>query len=646
MTPEDHLLNYARTSDEQAFTKVVDAFASLVYGTALRRTRNASLSEEITQNVFVILARKAERLGKVASLGGWLHRTTLLESNNALRSEGARKRRLEAMKNEEAPPTGPQSEILPDVIDEALNRLSAPDRQVVLLRFFEGREFEEIGSRLGKSAAAVQKQIRRALAKLHQSLTSRGATLSLSGLGLALSTELTRSAPLVSTTTISTNVLTAAATAEASSPIMATMLSVKPTTATLALIALCAIPLVTQQVAISKAEHELDTLTAAPGSRSHGVSSNHRPRTSSPTHPAREFLAAVGSPLDGATLFHELQNAHASDDMAAAVRLCLPLTAMSEEELQSLLNELETTPGPEGYRNIFFRTLAQYSEEYEKNPGPLLTRQLANGMIPLNLMRDLTEWAARDPKAALAWFQTTRKDGTLLGTGVHTSPELHLGKALAEELAKTDPTAAFALADEIEPEFRNDILASVVRSLLSSPEGETDPRELLGRLEDPHPKVIQAAAEALAESGRRDQIRELLETVTLDPNSEATALALAAAKNRHQEDVPDRMDWLLQTASEEARDKSVSRAVSRLYRQEPAATTSWIDTLPEGGVRDSALAAEAVAMMQDAKFARAYERAGLIKSLQERWMTRQAIKENWKGQDPEGARKAKEDPKP
>ena len=82
MYSKKHLLAYAHSRDEDAFAKVVEAYSDLVYGTAFRKTRNAQLAEEITQSVFIPLARKASQLAKRPSLGGWLHRTAVLVAQN------------------------------------------------------------------------------------------------------------------------------------------------------------------------------------------------------------------------------------------------------------------------------------------------------------------------------------------------------------------------------------------------------------------------------------------------------------------------------------------------------------------------------------------------------------------------------------
>jgi DNA-directed RNA polymerase specialized sigma24 family protein len=58
---DDHklLADFARNESEPAFAALVERYVSLVYSTAFRFTGNSHHSEEITQAVFVILARKA-----------------------------------------------------------------------------------------------------------------------------------------------------------------------------------------------------------------------------------------------------------------------------------------------------------------------------------------------------------------------------------------------------------------------------------------------------------------------------------------------------------------------------------------------------------------------------------------------------------
>jgi len=53
------LLGFVRRADQEAFAAVLRRHFDLVYSTALRKVEDTGAAEEIAQNVFAALARKA-----------------------------------------------------------------------------------------------------------------------------------------------------------------------------------------------------------------------------------------------------------------------------------------------------------------------------------------------------------------------------------------------------------------------------------------------------------------------------------------------------------------------------------------------------------------------------------------------------------
>src|SRR5437773_2138640 len=95
MGDQDHelLARYARDGSEPAFTELVARHVNLVYGTARRLAGNPAHAEEITQAVFIILARKARSLRRDIILSTWLYQTTRFTAANFIKGERRRQRR-------------------------------------------------------------------------------------------------------------------------------------------------------------------------------------------------------------------------------------------------------------------------------------------------------------------------------------------------------------------------------------------------------------------------------------------------------------------------------------------------------------------------------------------------------------------------
>ena len=119
----DLVREYAARNSEPAFETLVRRHVSLVYSVALRQAGNPAQAEEITQAVFLILARKAARLRPDTVLPGWLHETARFASASFLRGEHRRQRREQeayVQSKLQESSADPAWEQLPPLLDEAI----------------------------------------------------------------------------------------------------------------------------------------------------------------------------------------------------------------------------------------------------------------------------------------------------------------------------------------------------------------------------------------------------------------------------------------------------------------------------------------------------------------------------------------------
>jgi RNA polymerase sigma factor (sigma-70 family) len=180
------LLNlYVSRRSGAAFGELVRRHTPLVYGLALRKTRDAGMAEDVAQTVFCLLARKAASL-RSRPLSGWLFAATRYAAANALRATVRRKRHERAAaRPEEVAGRHSSKPELSYLLDDALARLSRADREVVLLRYFDGLEAGALAGALGLTEQAARRRLARAIQRLRRCFAAAGVSLSAAGISAA-----------------------------------------------------------------------------------------------------------------------------------------------------------------------------------------------------------------------------------------------------------------------------------------------------------------------------------------------------------------------------------------------------------------------------------------------------------------------------
>ncbi len=256
------LREFAQLQSDAAFRELTRRHVNLVFGTACRATNDHPAAEEITQNVFIALARKAAWLQREASLAAWLHRAALLEARQWWRAETRRRTREQtATELETTMKTTARTEAaMSAVLDEALLELREGERQAVLLRYFEGRNHREIGAALGIGEDAARKRVDKAMDQLLASFRQRGFAVGSAALLVTFLSGATQAAP--------TNLAAAASAAALASgsgatlPWLAKLLGLSRAKLAALCLATFLLPVVWQQARLVSARSEQDRMIA------------------------------------------------------------------------------------------------------------------------------------------------------------------------------------------------------------------------------------------------------------------------------------------------------------------------------------------------------------------------------------------------
>ena len=146
-----------------AFRELFDRYKNPIYGFVRRRVDDPSRAEEITQDVFLALVQQQKNYEVRASFRTFLYRIAL----NRVVSE--------RRKIAEAPALDPEVAAGGDIgagqqVREALARLEPEQREIVMLREYQGLSYQEIAQVLNVPVGTVRSRLFRAKLALRELL--------------------------------------------------------------------------------------------------------------------------------------------------------------------------------------------------------------------------------------------------------------------------------------------------------------------------------------------------------------------------------------------------------------------------------------------------------------------------------------------
>lgn len=488
-TDATDLQEYIADGSEPAFRRIVERHMAMVHGVASRSTRDHFLAQEITQSVFGLLARKA-RVVPGGHLSGWLHRTATGECRNAFRKEARRNRlhqRYVETMNEHASPAEQWNRIAPH-LDQAVGSLSATDRELVLLHYFEERSFPEIAAATGRSAEACKKRTQRALERLGGHLQRQGVTAAAGALAPALSygalPPVNLSAALISSTAINT-VATTTGGAGGLFQFLQMMTTKQIAAGGVVLIALAAIP--TALVAYRRSDTKVQ------------LSSAVAPRTVA----SSDHLEAAGKRKSSINWAEIARTKFVSRNYSVQAQEKLELSelvkGMSNEELDKAMDEVVALDIPRIQKRALYEILMM--ELTGRDPMLVLSRLPKDKTYPplvISMSRAFRALLEKDAAGAETWLKQQVAEGNLseAPTGPGEPMDRFLFEAyLLENQAKSDPIAA-------------------VQRVMSYPDSEK-PWMLMSAADHKFPAAFDLAMDYYTRSGDDSLVNQLMDSDAL-----------------------------------------------------------------------------------------------------------------------------------
>jgi len=183
----EQAIRRAQAGDPGGFDLLVDSYAPRVYGLVYRLTGSRADAEDLLQEVMLRVVRRIGDYQHQGQFEAWLFRIAANLVRDRARRAAFRgiARPLEGA-DEPNPPAEPVDHRQPapdfrlrlreeiDELQEALNRLPAAEREVIMLRHFSEMSFQEIAEAMGAPLGTTLARAHRGLRKLRQWLDPEG----------------------------------------------------------------------------------------------------------------------------------------------------------------------------------------------------------------------------------------------------------------------------------------------------------------------------------------------------------------------------------------------------------------------------------------------------------------------------------------
>jgi RNA polymerase sigma-70 factor (ECF subfamily) len=167
--------------DELAFKELYDCFGTFVFRIVNLSLKSPSKAEELTQDIFLKIWRFASKYDTSRPFKPWLSRIISNEIISWFRVKKEDSESLENLREVGFEPSvhdhkTDQSSDIAAALEESLSSLTDNQRQVVVMKFYQGLKIREIADSLSIGESAVKARLYTALEAIANKMKEKGLT--------------------------------------------------------------------------------------------------------------------------------------------------------------------------------------------------------------------------------------------------------------------------------------------------------------------------------------------------------------------------------------------------------------------------------------------------------------------------------------
>ena len=168
------LVHACQGLDRDAQRELYELHVDCIYRLAFRITRNEQDAFDVTQQTFIRAFEHISSFDQRSTIRTWLYRIGTNEALQLVRRRGTERRHLSVLEHglrDSAPASGTDHLDL----EEAMLRLSDDHHAILMLRYKEGLDYQEIATVLEVNAGTVASRLNRARGDLRRLLAENSA---------------------------------------------------------------------------------------------------------------------------------------------------------------------------------------------------------------------------------------------------------------------------------------------------------------------------------------------------------------------------------------------------------------------------------------------------------------------------------------